>query len=153
MKSSNLFFNYSHGIAGAILYSIPVILFIAHTNFYDQWLLYVGNFLLLGLTFLTVLQFNKKLSGNATISSMINTGLKVTFISVAISCIVLLVLVFLDKNKVLQHVPGESYNGNKNGLWFNLFADAVLVNIFVGAFATVIAAVSSKNYRRETGTN
>jgi hypothetical protein len=153
MKNSNLFFYYSHGIAGAILYSIPVILFTAHTNFDDQWLLYVGNFLLLGLTFLTVIQFNKKLSGTATIGSMINTGIKVTFISIAISCMVLIVLVFLDKYKVLEHAPGEVSNGKKNGLWFTLFADAILVNIFVGAFAAVIAAVSSKNYRKETGTS
>jgi len=151
MKNSNLSFYYLYGVSGAILYSIPIVLFIVHTNFSDQWLLYVGNFLLLGLTFLAVIQFNKKFFGNATLGAMINTGIKITFISIAISCTVLLILAIADNHKVLQHVPGEVYNGKKNGLWFTLFADAILVNIFVGAFASVIAAVSTKNYRKETG--
>ena len=153
MKNSNLLFSSLYGICGAILYSVPLIFFIVHTNFSDQWLLYIGNFLLLGLTFFAVIQFNKKLFGNATLGSMINTGIKITFISIAILCIVLLVLAFADNHKVLQHAPDEVYNGKKNGLWFTLFADAILVNIFVGAFASVIAAVSTKNFRKEAGEN
>ena len=143
MKKNNAFIS-AYGLIGATLYCIPVIVFMRTTDFANQWLLFTGNFLLLGLVFFAVLQFNKTIAGDPPLFSMIGTGMKITLITIAISCVMLLVFAVFDQHKILNHASGESFNGKKNGLWVNLFLDATLGNIFLGSFSSVIASISVK---------
>ncbi len=153
MKKSFSTFYYAYGILGAILYSLPVVLFIATVRFADQWMLYIGNFLLLMMVFFSVIQYNRIFGGNASLSAMIMAGLKTALISIIISCLILVILYFANKDKSLLQAPGEMINGKKNGLWSVLFLDATIVNVFATAFASLMAAISSKRNQKPVQDN
>ena len=132
-------------------FCVPMFLFIYHPKFSSAWVLYIGNFILLGIIFISVILYNQKNMGDASLGSIIMSGIKITFLSIACSCIILTIILLLDPHAALTQAPANTVGNTQSGsLRSMLFLDATIVNIFVGAFASLIAAVTVKRYQKIT---
>jgi ABC-type Fe3+-siderophore transport system permease subunit len=154
MNTKNLSSIYgAYAIAGSILYCITAIIFFNNAEFSNLWILYVGNFIFMILIFFSVIAINKRFGENASLSSLLIPGIKVTLISIAITCAILIIISFADKRIQLQEAPVNIVKDKSNGLRSILFMDAILVNFFVGLFAAFITSVIIQQNQKATRGN
>lgn len=140
-----------YSIVPAVLYIIPVILYLREETFSQTWLLYVGNALFLCYVFaFEILFFNDQ----AITKSPVSAGLAVTITGIIISCLLVILCAFIF-TPALFHL-GTAGNGltnkppalaQKGEIWFILFASAIIGNIAAGAFSSVLsgAVLKQKN--------
>ncbi|HEV8082572.1 MAG TPA: hypothetical protein VGP55_05190 [Chitinophagaceae bacterium] len=136
---------YKYAFVPAILYCIPVLFFIKEDTYRDTWLLYLGNGIFLACLFILKVIYNSKRNTNVSIAY---NGWVVTFIGIIFSCMLIVGLLILfvpranhinSMREALQQTPAAISNRNMYGLWFILFASAIIGNFCAGAFATLIA--------------
>jgi len=142
-----------NGLIAAIVYCIPVFVFIKHALFGDTWLLYLGNFLFVTIVVLFLVRFNRKRKENATSVSMFMIGHLLTAIGIVFSCLICFILLILlipgflhsgQTEKILKGLPANSIHDRTNGLAFMVFANSVIGNFFTGAFVSLVFPFSMK---------
>jgi hypothetical protein len=145
MNHKNQSFYFWYGLLGVFLYCLMAIIFVAErSKFANLYLLYVGNFLFCASIFLALIEFNKIFGGNASFWTLLGAGFRLTVYVIVVSCIILAILLLLGHHKELLYAPPNTFEDNTNGLRSILYLDAILVNFFVGAFASLFVALSSK---------
>ncbi len=136
---------YKYAIAPAFLYAIPVLFFIREDIYNDTWLLYLGNGIFLVCMFILGAIYNSKKNTNISITY---NGWVITIIGIIFSCIlIILLLILFDPSAfninlnsgALQHTPAAMSHRTSFGLFFVLFASAIIGNLCAGTFATLIA--------------
>jgi len=136
-----------HALIAAILYCIPVTIFLQKAMFEQAWLLYLGNFLFLIVITLFLFSFNKKRNQNAGALAMLTAGNITTILGVLISCLLVLILLIIFvpglfaygmAAKTLKDAPANTVRDKTNGLNFMIFANAIIGNISTGAFVSII---------------
>lgn len=146
-----LYFKYS--LACAILFCIPMFIFLNDQTYTQTWLLYLGNGLFLCGVFVFMVFFNNRKNENASTQTMMAAGHVVTIMGIIISLIVAFigVLIFVpsafgmgNSNNDLLNAPRAMTRESNNGLLFILFADTILGNITAGSFASIITSYSYK---------
>lgn len=137
----------------AIVYCIPVIVFLRNASYTQSWLLYLGNFLFLAVIVTFLFSFNRKRHQNASTVSMLAAGHITTVMSILISVLICLVLIFLlvpglfqpgMADKAMTNAPANIIKGNTNGLVFEVIANAIVGNIAAGSFASIVFSFTLK---------
>lgn len=143
-----------HGLIAAIVYCVPVFVFIKHALFGDAWVLYLGNFLFLIVVVVFLIRFNDKKNDNASSVSMFAAGHLVTAIGIVMSCLICFILLVLlipgllhsgQTEKILRGTPANSIHDKTNGLAFMVFANAIIGNIATGSFVSIVFPFSLKS--------
>src|ERR1700754_1619424 len=111
-----------YGLLGAVVYCIPVTVFLSNPAFSQGWLLYLGNLLFHFVIVAFLFGFNKKRSENASTLAMLTAGHITTLMGLVISCVLAFLLLVIM-------VPAEPVvNESTRGLNFMVFATAVIGN-------------------------
>src|SRR5690348_12560091 len=94
----------SYAIPAAILYCVPVFIFIKQSTYTQSWLLYLGNFIFMLMVIAFLMSFNRKREQNASAVSMLVAGHIVTIVGMIVALVLCLILL-----AVL--VPGQLHAG------------------------------------------
>ena len=141
-----------YSLVAALLYSILAYLFIRNQTFNSSWMLYIGNALFGCCIAVFIILFNKKRKENASIETMIVAGHIVTIMGIIIACLISLLLFLLmsevshplQQTDVLNNAPPQMESGKRNQFLLSLFLNAVIGNVSVGAFLSLIISYASK---------
>ena len=140
-----------YSILPAILYIIPLIIFILDKTFTQAWLLYLGNALFLCYIFVFGVYYAKQ-QNNRT--SPLSAGLAVTLIGIIFTCILVLVVIVIfapgmfhigSSIQALENTPAALPNKNSHGVIFMLFSSAIIGNFTAGSVSSVLAAGATKH--------
>lgn len=135
-----------YGLIPAILFIIPLIIYIRDETFSQTWLLYLGNTLFLACIFIFEFMFFRR---QHETSSPVNAGLAVTISGVIISCLLIFIVVAIfapllykvgDAAITLQNKPPDFPKKSEFGVWLILFASAIFGNMVAGSFCSVMSA-------------
>lgn len=143
-----------YALTAAVLYSIPMAIFVHSANFNSIYFLYMGNaFFLAGIVFF-LYRYNKKRADDASGSSMVIAGHITTAIGILMSCILALLVIFIFipnilqpeiPDKVLQNAnPSQPAPGKTHGLLLIIFMNAIIGNLCTGSFTSIILPYSLK---------
>jgi hypothetical protein len=133
-------------LLGVFFYCLMVIIFLLErSRFSNLYFLYIGNFLFCAWMFLVLIEFTKKQGENAGFWPTAKTGLKITRNVIFFSCIVIVLLLLIDRNSQILRAPA-----NSSGLPPILFVDAIVVNFFVGMFATLYVSIAANRRQKNT---
>ena len=136
----------------ALLYSVAAYILIRNETFDSSWILYIGN-ALFGCCIVTfIVLYNKKRKENASTGTMITAGHITTVMGVIIACIITLLLFFLvhgvqhsiQQTDVLNDTPPQMESGKRHQFLLALFMNAVIGNISVGSFVSLIVSYAVK---------
>lgn len=153
MKKSHLLLYIVYGIAAAIAYCIPVVVFLERADYTDTWMLFGGCILFLFCIVLFMIRFNKIRNENASTGAMLVSGHIVTAAGVLLSvllCFLLLILIvpgYLghpSPGAVLHKEPANIVRDKTDGLAFMIFMTATVGNFSAGSFVTIIFPFSLK---------
>lgn len=132
-----------YGLMGAVVYCIPVTIFLSDPEYAQGWLLYLGNLFFLFAIVAFVYAFNRKRSENAGTLAMLAAGHIATLAGIIASCLIafllLVILVpgYLDGGATTQ-VPVNSVYDKTRGLGFMVFATAIVGNLAAGSFVSIV---------------
>src|SRR5687767_8192405 len=127
-----------YGLLGAVVYLIPVIIFLSNPDYSQAWLLYLGNLLFLFVIVAFLYAFNRKRSENAGTMAMLAAGHIATVFGVVISCLLAFILLVImvpgylepgTTDKVLTGEPANTTYDKTRGLSFMVFVTAIIGNI------------------------
>jgi hypothetical protein len=151
-------------LLAAVLYSIPVLIYLFNTAYQNVWILYVGNILFCGIVLWALIHFNHKVRDEASIRSMFLVGLKITLyglIIASIACFIFLGIKYYffnaypaanSENKLLEQSPSQAGHDTSGELLSALFMNTVVVNAVLGGLAAALgASVAKKNQKTEKG--
>lgn len=151
MAKKILLYFIKYSILPAIVYIIPLVIFILDKTFSETWLLYLGNALFLCYIFVFVIYYARQQN---KITSPLTAGLAVTLIGIVFTCILVpLVLVIFapgvfhigSSTQAFQNTPAALPNKNSHGVIFMLFASATIGNFTAGSVSSVLAAGATKH--------
>ena len=147
LKEINVYRTIVSGLIAALAFSIPVYFFISDDKYSDSWLLYVGSFLfMIVIGVHTIRESNLRKENESTLAlaffSHVTTITGILF-SVLFSFILLSLLVpgYLNAGNADQLLKGEPVNTIKDktdGLSFEVFFAATVINFSVGSFTGII---------------
>ena len=131
----------TYGLLGAVVYCIPLIIFLSDPEYVQGWLLYLGNLFFLFAIVAFVYNFNKKRSENAGTLAMLTAGHIATLMGIIASCLLAFILLIIMVPDYLHTGPPESvvpgYDTTR-GLSFMVFATAIIGNLSAGSFVSII---------------
>lgn len=140
-------------ITGAVLFCIPVSIYIADATYRQSWLLYMGSFLFFIVIGVHTLRDNKKRMGNESTIALVFASHAATVAGVLLATffsfllLVLLVPGYLHSgmaDKTFADEPVNIIHDKTNGLSFQVFIAATIINFSVGSFTGIILPFYSK---------
>jgi hypothetical protein len=153
LRKVNLYRTIVSGVIAALAFVIPVYLFIRDNTYINSWLLYVGSFLFMVVIWVHTMQENRKrrekestvalvfISHMATIAGII--------FSVLLSFILLSILVpgYFDHgnaDQLMRQEPANVIKDKTDGLSFQVFFAATVINFSAGSFVGIILPFYAK---------
>lgn len=142
-----------YGLLAAVVYCIPVIIFLSNPDYSQGWLLYLGNLLFLFPVIAFLYAFNRKRNENAGTLVMLSAGSITTVIGIVLSVILAFLLLVVmvpgylspgTAGKVLTGEPANITQDKTRGLSFMIFATAVIGNVAAGGFVSIIFPFAMK---------
>ena len=153
-KRLNLSLYLTYSILCAVVYSVPMIILLSSRMFESVWLLFLGNSLFFLCVLFTIIHINNKLYENGSLGTLVLSGVYITLGSITVIGLFTLLLYFGfdiaslhrtgDVAAIRDSPAGNSGNSKSAGLVFMLFVCGMFINLFVGAFASFVAAVTAK---------
>ncbi len=152
-KKVNFFATLVTSLAGGVLFSVPVFFFIRDNAYTESWLLYLGSFLFLTVIWIHTVRENKKRREDESTVALIFISHVATIAGIIISCIICFLLLvtmvpgYLDSgmaDKVLTGEPANTIKDKTDGLSFDIFFAATVINFAVGSFAGIILPFYTK---------
>lgn len=147
-------------LPAALLYCVPVFIFIKQAAFSQSWLLYLGNFLFMLMIIAFLISFNRRRHENASSVTMLVAGHIATVLGIIISLVLSLILLAVlvpgqlepgQAGKVLHDVPANATQDKTNGLNFQVIMDSIIGNFAVGSFVSIIFPFTIKREQRSEG--
>jgi len=140
------------GLIGAVVYSIPVAIFLSDPDYEKTWILYVGNLLFLFAILGFLYEFNKRRDENAGTLTMLAAGLIATVVGIVFACILAFILLSTmvpgylagDPQKNVVGEPANTAFDNSSGVGWLVFATAVIGNIAAGSSISIILPFALK---------
>ena|SRR5688572_22447493 len=141
------------GLAAAIVFTIPVIIFLSQNQYENFYYLFIGS----GLFMLVILYYAYKLLyrpyDKKRVMSMVIAGHLATLTGVIFSCILATIcfLFFFFGNsptvpvdRVVENVPATIQPNQSISLLLMIYAVATIANFSVGSFISVVTAYAGK---------
>ena len=153
LRKVNIFRTLISGLIAAVLFSIPIYLFIRDNNYTDSWLLYLGSFLFVVVIWVHTIRENKKKSENESTVALVFISHTATITGILFSVIFSFLLLSLfvpgylghgNADQLLQQEPVNVIKDKTDGLSFEVFFAATVINFAVGSFAGIILPFYSK---------
>jgi len=150
-----------YSLVAAVLYCIPMLIFVLGTSYTQAWLLYVGNALFLGVVVVFMLAFNRERRANASTVAMLVAGHVVTVAGILIACLIAFIIMvtlvpgFLEAGtagRVLTDEPDMMVKGKTNGLNFMVLMNAIVGNVSMGSFASIMFAFTPQRDQTKEST-
>lgn len=142
-----------YGIIAALLFCVPMIIFISSAQFSKTYWLYVGNFLFLLSIVFFMLSFNKKKGEDTSTQTMVAAGHITTITGIIISLIVAIIalVIFIpdifnsgQSDTVLENAPSNTGTGKTHGLVFMLFLNTIIGNLVAGSVPSILLSYTAK---------
>lgn len=142
-----------YGAIAAVLYIIPVLIFLSHHRYETLYYLYIGCALFMAAIFfygyrLLYHRYDKKRA-----VSMLLASILATLTGIVISCLLSIVAMLfffpdlfsrMPSDQIIPGAPASSMTGHPSELLLMILATATLGNFFVGSFISVIVAYAGK---------
>jgi hypothetical protein len=137
----------------AILFCIPAFIYIYKADYTKSWLLYFGSFLFFIVMWVHTMHDSKKRGENESTVALVFASHVTTIAGVILStffCFLILVALvpgYLDggmADKILTGEPANIIKDKTNGLSFEVFIAATIINFSVGSFTGIILPFYSK---------
>lgn len=148
------------GFTAAILFSIPAFVYIKRASYSSSWLLYLGSFLFLVTIWLyTFNDSSKRQHSESTVAlAFASHAATITGIifAVAIAFILLSIMIpgYLSAGPIGRIQTGEPVTlvkGRTDGLSFEVFFAATIINFSVGSFTGIVLPFAVKrNQKRDS---
>jgi hypothetical protein len=149
----------SAGIA-AILFCVPAFIYVYNADYTKSWLLYLGSFLFLIVIWVHTLRDSKKRGENESTVALVFASHAVTVAGIIFACFLcFLILVILIPgylgvgmaDKTMVDAPVNIIKDKTEGLSFEVFMAATVINFSVGSFSSIILPFYSKrNQKRDS---
>jgi hypothetical protein len=139
----------AYAALSAVLYLVPVLIFILKDNYANAYLLYIGNALFAVGIVLAVSRYNALRHENALPVSMLSASMITSLIGVGIAFVLLLIFLLIDiphlfaaagAAKRMSDAPANIVHDSTNGLKFMVFLNDIIGNL---AGAGMVAALYS----------
>ncbi|MBC7722722.1 MAG: hypothetical protein H7068_11910 [Pedobacter sp.] len=134
-------------LLATIAYCIPLAYFFKNELVTNSWVLYIANlvFTIIVVTATTII--NLRIHDETSIVKMISIGVKITIASIVIAIPFVVILFYMLGNNVITSITtANSLSITLPMLLINL----VIVNIFLGSFAALIAALIFNKYPKNS---
>ena len=140
-------------IIAAVVFAVPMVMFLKSANYQSTYLLYIGNFLFLISIGIFVLAFNKKKADNASTQTLRAVGHVATILGVLLSTIVAAIALFIlvpdifnsgKSDTILENAPAQTGTGKTNGLVLMLFMNTIIGNFAGGSIASILIPITAK---------
>jgi hypothetical protein len=135
------------GAAAAVIFCIPVYLYIYSASYRQSWLLYLGSFLFMTVMWIhTILESRKRKDDESTVALVFASHMAtVAGILFSVLLCLLMLIIFVPgylqpgiTDKVLSGQPANTIHDKTGGLSFNIFMVATIINFSVGSFTGII---------------
>ena len=142
-----------YGLLAAIVFCVPMVIFLSSSKFSNIWWLYVGNVLFLLSIVFFMLSFNKKKGEDTSTQTMVAAGHITTITGIIISLIVAIIALFIfvpdlfnagQSNTVLEDAPSQTGTGKTHGMIFILFMNTIIANLVAGSVPSIILSYTAK---------
>jgi hypothetical protein len=153
LKKVNLRSTIITALLAAILFCIPVYFYIRLANYTKSWLLYMGCFFFFAVMFASTIRENKNRGENESTVALVFVSHVTTIAGVFFSCLlcflllVLMVPGYLEPGmagKVLINEPANTIIDKTQGMSFEIFMAATIINFSVGSFSGIILSFYTK---------
>jgi len=138
----------SYGAIAAILYMIPVVIFLYNHTYENLYYLYIGCFLFMAVIFYYVYRLLYRRYTEKRAVSMLIAGVLASSSGVIISCIGIVIAMFITFPDLLAATPvgavADGTAAHPRQLLLMILATAIIGNVLVGAFITVIVSYAGK---------
>jgi hypothetical protein len=140
-------------VIAALLFCIPVFIYIKSASYESTWLLYMGSFLFLIVMCVHVLMDSKKRGNSESTVTLVFASHVATVAGVLIAtalCFILLSVMvpgYLGSgpaSKQLVDEPANLVKDKTDGLSFSVFMAATVINFSVGSFVGIIFPFAAK---------
>lgn len=142
----------------AVLFNIPVFIYIKEATYRSSWLLYVGSFLFLIVVWIhTFLTSRSRHHNETTVALSFNAHLT-TLTGILFSCIIAFILlaIFVPgylspgmADKIQTGEPVNTIHDKTDGLSFEIFIAATIINFSVGSFTGIVLPFALKRKQKE----
>jgi hypothetical protein len=150
---------FTNGFLAAVLYVIPVFLFLSQKKYEDFYYLYAGTGLFMFTIFFYALRLVNRPYDSKRAVSMLIAGNLATIAGVIISIILVIIGFFFyfpelfsvtPTSSLLQGAPSTIQPARPSGLLFMILILTIFGNTAVGSFVSVVTAyVGKKNQTRD----
>jgi hypothetical protein len=135
-------------IVGAVLFCIPVYIYLRFPQYSETWLLYIGSFLFMIVMWIHTMRDSKKrANNNENTVALVFASHVATILGVILAtglCFIMLSLFvpgYLqpgEADKLLEEAPANTVQDKTEGLSFIVYMAATVINFSVGSFAGII---------------
>lgn len=134
-------------LLATIAYCIPLAYFFKNELVTNSWVLYIANlvFTIIVVTATTII--NLRIHDETSIVKMISIGVKITIASIVIAIPFVVILFYMLGNNV---IPSSTTANSLSITLPMLLINLVIVNIFLGSFAALIAALIFNKYPKNS---
>lgn len=135
------------GAVAAILFCIPVYLYIQYANYEQSWLLYLGSFLFMIVMWMHTIRESRKRDNSESTVALVFASHMATVAGILFSCLLCLLLLIIfvpgylhqgEAYKTLQDAPVNTIHDKTEGLSFSVFMAATIINFSVGSFTAIV---------------
>ncbi|RYY58641.1 MAG: hypothetical protein EOO05_15770 [Chitinophagaceae bacterium] len=128
-------------IAG-VLYAISVGIYIYHANYEQTWILYVGSFAFMIVMYYHVMRDSRLRGHNESTVTLVFNSHVATIAGVLIACVLSYLILAvavpgyirsLQADRTLEGEPVNTIHDSTDGLSFNVFMAATVINFSVGS--------------------
>lgn len=153
-KGTNMRPYLKFGLMAAIIYCIPVVIFLSNIAYQHAWLVYLGNLLFIIPIVAFLIDFNNKRKKNAGSIVMLAAGHITTAAGILISCVLSLILLmifvpsFLQPGggaEVLENAPTTAGSTQSDSLAFMIISNAIIGNLSAGSFVSIVFPFALKS--------
>ena len=151
-RKVNFFRTFMSAVIAAMVFIVPVYFFIRDGLYGESWLLYFGSFLFLVVIWIHTLRENKIRGENESTVAMVFNSQMATIAGIILASIFSFILLsimvpgYLASGLPARSLVGEPANVIKDktdGLSFEVFFAATVINFSVGSFTSIILSFYS----------
>lgn len=150
---------FSYGFLAALLYSIPVILFLSQKKYEDFYYIYIGIGLFMFTIFFYALRLVNRPYDRKSAVSMLIAGNLATLAGVAIASLMVIgsfffffpdIFTITPTDSLIHDAPSTIQPERPSGLLFMMMVLTIFANTSVGSFVSVVTAyVGKRNQTRD----
>ena len=145
------------GLAGFV-FSIPALIYIVRASYESSWLLFLGSFLFLIVIWIHTFRDSSKRQHNESTISLAFASHVTTLVGVVVASLLAFILLTIlvpgylspgMAEKTLADVPVNNIHDKTNGLSFEIFMAATVINFSVGSFTGIVLPFAVKRNQKK----